>query len=118
VNDLGHRRDAVLVEYEQHVVARRRNPRILRAADDHDAGAVRARDNCADRELNDPLVRDAIRRDPALRKFLRWSILPLAEVERSRCSVKVEIGDARYQDFRSRSRLSRESVVPTGARDC
>ena len=74
--------------------------------------------NCRPTNMNHPLVREAIRRDPALRKFLRWSILPLAEVERSRCSVKVSIGDARYQDFRSRSRLSRESVVPTGARGC
>jgi inner membrane protein len=74
--------------------------------------------NCRPTNMNDPLVREAVRRDPALRKFLRWSILPLAEVERSRCSIRVEIGDARYQDFRSRSRLSRESVVPTGGRGC
>jgi inner membrane protein len=74
--------------------------------------------SCRPSNMDDPLVREAIRRDPALRKFLRWSILPLAEVERSRCSVTVSIGDARYQDFRSRSRLSRESVVPTGARGC
>ena len=74
--------------------------------------------NCKQTNMHDPLVREAIRRDPALQKFLRWSILPLAEVERSRCSVKVTIGDARYQDYRSRSRLSRESVVPTGARGC
>ena len=74
--------------------------------------------NCRRTNMTDPLVHEAVRRDPALRKFLRWSILPLAEVERSRCSVRVEIGDARYQDFRSRSRLSRESVVPTGGRGC
>ena len=74
--------------------------------------------DCRPTNMHDPTVREAIRRDLALQKFLRWSILPLAEVERSRCSVKVEIGDARYQDFRSRSRLSRESVVPTGARGC
>jgi inner membrane protein len=74
--------------------------------------------NCRPTNMNDPMVREAVRRDPALAKFLRWSILPLAEVERSRCSVGVEIGDARYQDFRSRSRLSRESVVPTGGRGC
>ncbi len=73
---------------------------------------------CRPTMMQDPLVREAVRRDAALAKFLRWSILPLAEVERSRCSVKVEIGDARYQDFRSRSRLSRQSVVPTGGRGC
>ncbi len=74
--------------------------------------------NCRPTRMADPLVREALRRDPALRKFLRWSILPIAEVERSRCSIKVSIGDARYQDFRSRSRLRRESLVPTGGRGC
>ena len=74
--------------------------------------------SCRPTAMRQPLVRQALRRDPALRKFLRWSILPLAEVERSRCSIKVSIGDARYQDSRSRSRLSRETVVPTGARGC
>jgi inner membrane protein len=82
------------------------------------AGSFGPVSNCRPTNMNDPLVHDAVRRDPALRKFLRWSILPLAEVERSRCSVTVSIGDARYQDFRSRSRLSRESVVPTGGRGC
>ena len=74
--------------------------------------------NCRPSGMNDPLVREALRRDPTLRKFLRWSILPLAEVERSRCSVTVAIGDARYQEFGSRSRLRRETVLPTGARGC
>ena len=74
--------------------------------------------NCRPTRMNDPLVRGAIRRDPALRKFLRWSILPLAEVHRSRCSVTVSIGDARYQDFGARSRLRRETRVPTGVPDC
>jgi inner membrane protein len=74
--------------------------------------------SCRPSGLRDPLVREAVRRDPALRRFLRWSVLPLAEVERSRCSVKVSIGDARYQDFRSRSRLRRETLVPTGGRGC
>ena len=74
--------------------------------------------NCRPNRMRDPLVREALRRDPALRKFLRWSILPLAEVERTRCSIRVSIGDARYQDFRSRSRLRRESLVPTGGPGC
>ena len=73
---------------------------------------------CRPSLMHDPLVRQAVRRDPALRKFLRWSVLPLAEIERSRCSVTVSIGDARYQDFRSRSRLRRETLVPTGGPGC
>lgn len=67
---------------------------------------------------DEPLVREALRRDHELRNFLRWSVLPLAEVERSRCSARVSIGDARYQDFGTRSRLRRETLVPTGGPGC
>ncbi len=65
---------------------------------------------CQPSGLGDPLVQAAIAGDPRLRKFLRWSILPQAEVERGRCVAKVTIGDARYGE-RRRSRLGRESVV-------
>ena len=66
---------------------------------------------------DDPLVRAAIRRDPELRKFLKWSVLPQADVVRDRCAVRIAIGDARYGAGR-RSRLARESVLPTGAPGC
>jgi inner membrane protein len=67
---------------------------------------------CEPSRMDDPVVRAAIARDPRLQKFLRWSILPQAEVERGRCSAKVTIGDARYGPGR-RSRLGRESVIRT-----
>ena len=67
---------------------------------------------CAPSNMGDPLVREAIRRDPRLQKFLKWSILPQAEVTRGRCDARVTIGDARYGEGR-RSRLARETVVPT-----
>ena len=73
---------------------------------------------CRPSGMDVPLVREALHGDRELRDFLRWSILPLAEVERSRCLARVSIGDARYQDFRTRSRLRREVVVPTGAAGC
>ena len=69
---------------------------------------------CRPTGLDQPLVRAAIRRDPELRGFLRWSVLPLAEVQPSRCSARVTVGDARYQEFGSRSRLMREAIVPLG----
>jgi inner membrane protein len=72
---------------------------------------------CQPTNMDDPLVREAIRRDPALRKFLKWSILPQAEVQRGRCSAHVAIGDARYGQGR-RSRLARESVVPIEGPGC
>lgn len=81
-------------------------------------GGFRAVTNCRPNLLHDPLVREALQRDPSLRDFLRWSVLPLAEIQRSGCSVTVSIGDARYQEFGSRSRLMRESVVPTAGPGC
>jgi inner membrane protein len=74
--------------------------------------------NCQPSNLRQPLVLGAIRRDPELREFLRWSVMPIAEVERGRCAVRVMIGDGRYRDPGSRSRLMSESVVPTGALGC
>jgi|SRR5687768_910554 inner membrane protein len=81
------------------------------------AGGLDAVTGCSPTNMNDPLVRAAIRRDPRLRKFLKWSILPQAEVQREKCLTRVAIGDARYGEGR-RSRLARESVVPTGAPGC
>ena len=68
---------------------------------------------CEPSNMGDPLVREAIRRDPRLQKFLKWSILPQAEVTFDRCKARVTIGDARYGEG-SRSRLARETIVPTG----
>jgi inner membrane protein len=82
------------------------------------AGGLGEVSTCRPPNLRQPLVLDAVRRDPGLRGFLRWSVMPIAEVERGRCSVRVIIGDARYQDPGSRSRLMSESVVPTGAPGC
>jgi inner membrane protein len=73
--------------------------------------------NCAQTNMNDPLVISAIRQDPRLRKFLKWSILPQAEVIRYKCWVRVAIGDARYGEGR-RSRLARETTVPTNEPAC
>jgi inner membrane protein len=67
---------------------------------------------CEPSNMDDPLVREAIRRSPALRKFLKWSILPQADVERSRCEVRVTIGDARY-GIGASSRLRRETMIKT-----
>ena len=67
--------------------------------------------------MEDPIVREAIRRDAKLQKFLKWSILPQAEVVREGCSARVAIGDARYGRGR-RSRLARESVIALSGPGC
>jgi inner membrane protein len=72
---------------------------------------------CEPTHMGDPLVRQAIQRDRRLQKFLKWSILPQADVIRDRCTVRVTIGDARYGEGR-RSRLARETLVPTHAPGC
>ena len=69
--------------------------------------------------MDDPIVRAALARDRSLRKFLGWSILPMADVERGRCQAKVIIGDARYIDLGTRrSRLARETMVPLPGPGC
>ena len=61
--------------------------------------------------MDDPLVRQAIRQRPRLSKFLGWSVMPVALVERSGCIARVTIADARYGDPRSRRQLSRGTEV-------
>lgn len=62
--------------------------------------------------MDDPVVRRAIARSPGLRKFLYWSVMPVATVSRDGCIATVTIGDARYGSVGSReSRLSRETKV-------
>lgn len=73
--------------------------------------------SCTPSNMGDPLVREAIRRDPRLQKFLKWSVLPQADLTRERCNVRVAIGDARYGEGR-RSRLARESVIPAPGNRC
>src|SRR5438270_8744289 len=72
---------------------------------------------CAPSNMQDRVVQEAIRCDPRLQKFLKWSVLPQADVSRDRCVVRVSIGDARYGEGR-RSRLARESVIPAHGPGC
>jgi inner membrane protein len=72
---------------------------------------------CEPTNMDDPVVRRAIRDDPRLQKFLKWSVLPQADVIRDGCSARVTIGDARYGEGR-RSRLARETRVPTTGPAC
>ena len=72
---------------------------------------------CEPTTMNDPRVRDAINRTPSFQSFLRWSVLPQAQVTQRRCSVTVTLSDARYGD-RSSSLLGRDVELPTGAPGC
>lgn len=72
---------------------------------------------CQPTNMDDPTVLQAILSDKRLQKFLKWSILPQAEVVRGRCSAHVFIGDARYGEGR-RSRLAREAIIPIRGPGC
>ena len=63
-------------------------------------------------QLDHPLVNDARRRDPALRRFLGWSVMPFAWAERTRCAIVVSVGDARYLSPLGYSRLKHETPIP------
>jgi inner membrane protein len=81
------------------------------------AGGFGRVSDCAPTNMGDPTVRQAIGESAALRKFLKWSILPQAEADRGRCEIRVAIGDARYGEGR-RSRLASEAAIPIAGPGC
>lgn len=81
-------------------------------------GGFGAVGNCERTNMDDPQVVQAIRNSRSLQQFLRWSVMPQAEVHRERCAIRVSIGDARYSEGGARSRLRRETTVPTGSPGC
>ena len=81
------------------------------------AGGFGPVSDCAPTYMGLPVVRQAIRADKGLRKFLKWSVLPQADIARTECEVRVAIGDARYGEGR-RSRLARETVMPIAGPGC
>jgi inner membrane protein len=67
--------------------------------------------------MDDPLVEEARTQDRAMRRYLRWSVLPFAWARRERCAMRVSIGDARYLDPEHGSRLKRDTVLPRPCQD-
>ena len=95
----------------------RENDCYRRASYDPLAGGFGPVSTCRPTNMDYPLVREAVHRYKKLQGFLKWSILPQAEVLRERCAAVIAIGDARYGEGR-RSRLARESVVATDGPGC
>ena len=100
------------VEFWKRGLVWRQDGCYRRSRYDPFAGGLARVSECQPTRMDDPLVREAIRRDPSLQKFLKWSILPQADVTRDGCTARIAIGDARYGEGR-RSRLAREAVVAT-----
>lgn len=67
--------------------------------------------------MRDPLVLRALA-TPEIASFARWSTLPMAEIERGRCSARVRFGDARYGRSIVDNRFQRSVVIPTGGPGC
>ena len=68
--------------------------------------------------MGDPLVRRALTATPDIVAFARWSTMPMAEVERGRCSARISFGDARFGRDVAGNRFRREVVAATGAAGC
>jgi inner membrane protein len=67
--------------------------------------------------MRHPAVRRALKA-PELVTFARWSTMPLARMERGRCSLRVSFGDARYGRSVLQNRFRQDVVIPTGAPGC
>jgi inner membrane protein len=73
--------------------------------------------SCEPDNLDHPAFRAAVRNDPGLVKFLRWSVMPQVAVKRGKCALRVMVGDARYGSGAS-SRLAHETLLPKRAPGC
>lgn len=73
--------------------------------------------------MHDPLVRRAAFSTEDLRVFMRWSVMPVAQVEQQRCAVQVVFSDARFRGGRIFGREVRNPFhhvarVPQGGPGC
>ncbi len=73
--------------------------------------------------MDDPLARRAMFATQDLRRFMRWSVMPMARIERGRCEAKVTFTDARFGRIKvpwrsDRNPFRHEAVVPIEGADC
>lgn len=68
--------------------------------------------------MRDPSARRGLRNTPALVRFGRWSILPMASVKRERCRITVYYQDARFGLRPGRGTLGQSTSLPTNAPGC
>lgn len=68
--------------------------------------------------MENPLVRRAIATGPRVAAFLRWSIMPYAQIERGRCEATISIGDARFGMTMARGTLGRVVTLPLDGPGC
>ena len=68
--------------------------------------------------MADSLARRAMTATPEIVRFMRWSILPMGQVERDGCRATVSFNDARFAGSFGRNGFQVSAVVPSGARGC
>ncbi|KRA83181.1 metal-dependent hydrolase [Altererythrobacter sp. Root672] len=68
--------------------------------------------------MDHPLARRALTATPEVVRFMRWSILPMAQVKVEGCQAQVNYNDARFSDGLSRNRFWISATIPTGDPAC
>ena len=84
----------------------------------HSVGSLASYSGPVPDGMSDPIARRALLTAPGLAHFRRWSILPMASVERRPCEVRVYFEDARFGGFPGRGRLGESVALPTRAKGC
>lgn len=68
--------------------------------------------------MDDPLAQKAAGATPEIVRFLHWSILPMAQVERKGCKATVRYNDARFADRMTAAGFQVSATIPSGAPGC
>jgi inner membrane protein len=68
--------------------------------------------------MDDPLARKAMRADPGMASFMRWSFMPYAKIVRGHCKAEISIGDARFGMEMGRGPLRRVVTLPLDGPGC
>lgn len=68
--------------------------------------------------MGDPLVRRAMRANQDIIRFMRWSTMPMAHVERGPCTATVLFSDARFGEPRPGDRFLRQVTLPLAGEGC
>lgn len=84
----------------------------------HSLGALVDAGPPAPDNMADPLVHRAGMATPATVKFIAWSQMPMARIERHGCTATVTFGDARYSGPALARNFNTVATVPTLAPGC
>jgi inner membrane protein len=68
--------------------------------------------------MADPIAREGMTGSRAVVAFMRWSILPMAQVERGPCRARVLYEDARFGGRPTIRTMRLSTTVPTGGEGC